>query len=106
MATDRLPTRQRLPNRRASETLDFTHGLHRFTLALSRFDNGQLAEIFISANKPGSEIEAIARDSAITASLAFQFGCPIETLRAALTKDHDGSPATVLGSALDAIGNL
>ena len=46
-------------------------------------------------------IEAIARDAAVVASIALQFGADIETIRKALTKDHDGGPATLLGAALD-----
>ena len=45
----------------------------------------------------------IARDAAILASLAFQHGVDLATIRAALTKDHDGGPATLLGAALDAL---
>jgi hypothetical protein len=32
-----------------------------------------------------------------------QFGADLETIRAALTRDRDGGPATALGAALDAI---
>jgi hypothetical protein len=53
--------------------------------------------------KPGSPIEAIARDAAVTVSIALQFGADLETIKQALTKDHDGGPATPLGAALDAI---
>jgi hypothetical protein len=49
----------------------------------------------------GSPIEAIARDAAVTVSIALQFGAGLETIRQALTKDHDGGPATLLGAALD-----
>jgi hypothetical protein len=62
-----------------------------------------LAEVFLSSAKPGSATEAIARDAAVTVSIALQFGVPIEMIRAALTKDHDGGPATLLGAALDAL---
>jgi hypothetical protein len=55
------------------------------------------AEIFLSSHKPSSPIEAIARDAAV------QFGAGLETIRAALTRDHGGGPATALGAALDAI---
>jgi hypothetical protein len=41
------------------------------------------------------------RDSAIAVSIALQFGADLQTIRAALTKDHDGSSATLLGAALD-----
>jgi hypothetical protein len=47
----------------------------------------------------------IARDAAILASLAFQHGVDLVTIRAALTKDHDGGPATPLGAALDALAD-
>jgi hypothetical protein len=50
-----------------------------------------------------SPIEAIARDAAVTVSIALQFGADLETIRQALTKDHDGQPATLLGAALDAL---
>jgi hypothetical protein len=46
-------------------------------------------------------VEARARDAAVTVSIALQFGAGLETIRAALTKDRDGGPATLLGAALD-----
>jgi hypothetical protein len=54
-------------------------------------------------HKAGSPIEAIARDAAVTVSIALQFGADLETIRAALTKDHLGGAATLLGAALDAL---
>jgi hypothetical protein len=95
--------RRRLPNRRCCETLDFEHAGLRFTLSLSRFHDGGIAELFLSSSLIGSPVEALARDAAVTASLAFQYGCPLEVLRAALTRDHEGAPATLLGAALDTI---
>jgi hypothetical protein len=44
-----------------------------------------------------------ARDAAVTVSIALQFGADIETIRQALTREHDGGPATLLGAALDAL---
>jgi len=41
--------------------------------------------------------------AAVTVSIALQFGADLETIRGALTKDHDGRPATLLGAALDAL---
>lgn len=51
----------------------------------------------------GSAIEAVARDAAIVVSIALQCGADLEVIRDALTKDHDGTPATLLGAALDAL---
>jgi len=42
-------------------------------------------------------------DAAISASLALQHGCPLETLRRAVLRDPRGAPSTSLGAALDAI---
>jgi hypothetical protein len=39
----------------------------------------------------------------VTVSIALQFGADLETIKQALTKDHDGGPATLLGAALDAL---
>jgi hypothetical protein len=75
----------------------------RMRLANRRFSDGRIAELFLTCALVGSPLEALARDAAITASLAFQYGCPLEVLRAALTSDHAGGPATPLGAALDVI---
>jgi hypothetical protein len=96
-------SRQRLPNRRQCETFEFTHAGLDFTLCAGFYPDGRIAEIFLSSNKPGSPIEAIARDGTVTVSIALQFGVDLETIKQALTKDHDGGPATLLGAALHAL---
>jgi hypothetical protein len=98
-----MTARERLPNRSHCVSFEFSHGGLLFTLCAGSYPDGRVAEIFLSSHKPGSLIEAIARDAAVTVSIALQFGVPIETIRAALTKDHDGQPATLLGAALDAL---
>jgi hypothetical protein len=98
-----MTARQRLCNRRACESFEFRHAGLDFTLAAGFYPDGRIAEIFLSSHKPGSPIEAIARDAAVTVSIALQFGADRETIRQALTKDHDGGPATLLGAALEAI---
>ena len=98
-----MTMRERLPNRRRCETVDLDHAGHRFTLTAGFYPDGRTAEIFLSSNKPGSPIEAIARDAAVTVSIVLQFGADLETICAALTKDHDGGPATLLGAALDCL---
>jgi hypothetical protein len=92
-----MTARERLPNRRQCESFEFRHAGHRFTLCAGSYPDGRVAEIFLSSHKPGSPIEAIARDAAVTV------GADLETIRAALTRDHDGGPATLLGAALDAL---
>jgi hypothetical protein len=93
--------RERLRNRRPCESFEFRHAGLDFTLAAGFYPDGRTAEIFLSSHKPGSAIEAIARDSAIVVSIALQFGADLETIRQALTKDHDGGQATAIGAVLD-----
>jgi ribonucleoside-diphosphate reductase alpha chain len=99
-------TRQRLRNRRLSEI--FTIELHslRYTATFSRFDGGGVGEVFIQNTKPGSQSDCYARDAAIAASLALQFGCPLQTLRRALLRDPERQPQTPLAVALDRIAEL
>jgi hypothetical protein len=96
-----MTMRQRLPNRRRCESFAFSHSGLNFTATAGFYRDGRIAEIFLSSHKPGTAIEATARDAAIVVSLALQYGADIETIRAALTKDHNGGPATVIGAALD-----
>jgi hypothetical protein len=77
----------------------------QFTLCVGYYIDGRIAEIFISSSKPGSPIEAIARDAAVVVSIALQFGANLETIRTALTRDHDGSAATLPGAALDSLAH-
>jgi hypothetical protein len=98
-----MSARKRLPNRRRCESFDFSHAGIGFTLCAGFYPDRRIAEIFLLSEKPGSPIEAIARDAAVTVSIALQFGADLETIRQALTKDHDGGPATLLGAALEAI---
>jgi ribonucleoside-diphosphate reductase alpha chain len=93
--------RERLPNRRLGQTFELElHGL-RYMATISRFADGRLAEVFLQNHKPGSQSDANARDAAVAASLALQFGCPLEVLRRALLRDAQGRPSTPLGAALD-----
>jgi hypothetical protein len=93
--------REPLPNRRGLELIDFEHGGMRFTAGVGRFPDGRLAEIFMHCAKAGSDAADIARDAAVVASLCLQFGCPVETLRHALTRGSDGRASGPIGAVLD-----
>lgn len=90
--------RKRLPSRRRSEIVDFRHAGRVWTAAISRFDDGGIAEIFLNSAKD-SAIAHLAQESAIVASLALQHGCEITTLRHAIA----GVAAGPLSAALDLI---
>src|SRR5215831_12636475 len=95
--------RERLRDRRLSETFTLElHGL-RYVASFSRFDDGRIAEVFLQNHKSSSQSDANARDSAIAASLALQYGCPLDVLRRALLRDAHDNASTPLGVALDVI---
>jgi hypothetical protein len=93
--------RNRLPNRRGSETFDLECAGLTYRVTISRFADGRLGEIFISNHKAGSGADTAARDSAIVASIALQFGADAETIRKALCRDSAGRASGPLGAVLD-----
>ena len=96
-----MTSRQHLPNRRGHELLDFEHGDIRYTAGVGWFEDGGLAEIFLTTAKHGTAVDTNARDAAVAASLLLQHGCPVDTLRRALTRNGDGSASGPLAHALD-----
>ena len=97
--------RQRLPNRRYSESFDIEASGRSYRCTISRFNDGRLAEVFLSNNKAGSDSDTAARDSAVVCSIALQFGVPLDVIRKALMRDARGRPSGPLGVALDLIAN-
>jgi hypothetical protein len=85
-----MAERERLPNRRDSKLIDFICGGFRYTAGINRFADGRSAEIFTTASKCGSDADTAARDSAVVASIARQYGVPLEVLRRALMRDAQG----------------
>ena len=94
-------TRQRLPDRRASTAFYFECNSLRYTASASWFDDGRLGEVFVSNHRADSHADSCARDAAILASIALQFGAPLDVLRRALLRDSQGRPSTPIGCALD-----
>jgi hypothetical protein len=99
-------TRERLRDRRASETFNLEHAGVRYTVRFSRFEDGRVAEAFIANHKWGGSADIAARDAGILLSFCLQFGCPIEDIARALSRNSDGSASGVVGAAVDKIMGL
>jgi hypothetical protein len=95
--------RQRLPNRRSCGTFELEVSGLRYTATIGRFADGRLAEIFLSNHKSNSGADVNARDAAIVASIALQYGADVETIRKALCRDSQGRASGPLGAALGSI---
>jgi hypothetical protein len=102
-------TRERLPARRNAATFEVVHGRHLYDVTAGFYDDGRVGEVFVTPRlkiKSGDLLEAVARDSAILLSLALQHGCPIETIRTALTRDERGEPAGPIGEICDELAGI
>lgn len=95
-----MSDRQPLPNKRPLEAFDFSHEGIDYHATIGRFEDGGISELFLDAGKTGSAVNVMARDAAVVLSVARQYGTPIEVIRDALTKLHDGSCAGAVGIAL------
>ena len=96
-------TREKLNNRRGSVTFEFQHAGIDYLVTFSPYDDGRLGEVFITGVKLNTQADIMARDCAISASLALQHGCEVSDLREALTLTETGQPAGPLAVALDLI---
>ncbi|QWG16129.1 hypothetical protein KMZ68_13855 [Bradyrhizobium sediminis] len=95
--------RNRLPNRRASETIGFKRGNLHFCMTVGTYPDGRPGEIFLNAEHSNSFLDALTHDAAILASLALQHGCTLETIAHALKRDAQGIAASPIGAAVDLI---
>lgn len=92
--------RDRLPNRRASETFDFVHDEHRYTATLGYYPDGRLGEIFLRSGRTGTALSIATMEVAIALSFALQHGCSVETMREAFPRTAEGAPEGVAGALL------
>ena len=95
------PARERLPNKRAAETVDFRHSGCDFTMTAGTYPDGRPGEIFINAAHANSTLDVLASDAAIAVSFALQYGADLATMRSAMKRDARGEPASPIGAALD-----
>lgn len=98
-----MTERRRLPNCRASTTFDVECAGLRYTATVARFDDGRIAELFLSNHRNNSGADTAARDAAIAFSFAVQHGADFELIRRALCRDGAGNACGPLGAALDHI---
>jgi hypothetical protein len=96
-----MTSRERLPDRRRSETFSIECTGLAYTATVSWFRDGRLAELFLNNHKSNSAADVNARDAAIAVSFALQHGADLETIRRALCRDSHGRPSGPLGAALD-----
>lgn len=76
------PDRERLPNRRASNSFVFEHQATTYTATISYFPGtNRLAEIFLDHARPNSQLAEHASDCAVLVSLLLQHGVTAAAIR-------------------------
>jgi hypothetical protein len=96
-------TRDRLPNRRGAISTSFTRDGACFEMTAGYYPDGRAGEIFLSADRANSLLDFLMSDAAILASIALQYGAPLDELRHALKRNSAGEASSPIGTALDMI---
>ena len=97
------PERDRMANRHRNGTFGIKHNGADITVTAGYYADGRIGEIFITAGHANSALDVLASDAAIMASIALQFGAPLDVLRHAVKRNSQGEPSSPIGAALDRI---
>jgi hypothetical protein len=96
-------TRDRLPNRRLSQTVEFERDGSQYRVTAGYYPDGRVAELFLNADRGESLLDVLVADAAIAISLCLQHGCALETIAHALKRDKLGLASSPIGAAIDRI---
>jgi hypothetical protein len=99
--------RRLLPNRRRARASSLHHRDILYRAHVGFFEDGKPAELFINAQKHcDSALDAFASDAAILVSLLLQHGVSVAEIGHSIKRNRDGSPASVIGAAIDLIAEV
>ena len=100
-------SRERLPDRRPSETADLDFDGARYAVTLGRFPDGRPGEVFTGNAKVGSAMDALLDDACILISLLLQNSVEPAALAKTMGRLGDGTaPASVIGAIIDRLAEL
>jgi ribonucleoside-diphosphate reductase alpha chain len=80
IAPELRPVRLKLPDERKAITHKFSIAGHEGYITVGMYEDGSPGEIFLTMSKEGSTISGLMDTIATMASLALQYGVPLETL--------------------------
>ncbi len=96
--------RERLPDRRQSETVDLWHGGRRYHLTIGEFPDGRPGEIFLHGAKPGSDTDLLCDDIGVLISRLLQYGDDPASLASGMGRLGDGTTgASLVGAVVDVL---
>lgn len=112
-----MSEREKMPDRRAGDTLEVDHflpdgNLMPLVLMIGRYADGRIGEVFIEFEFPRQKTAqtALGHDVATLISIALQYGAPLQVLRDAMGRSPVNTmgnmverPHTLIGTVLDAL---
>lgn len=90
--------RELLPQRRRGDNEEFWFNGIQFSATFGYYDDGRVGEVFLSTRKAGTAVDTTARDTAVLISMLLQHGCPVATIKGALTANAKGVPEGIAGA--------
>ena len=96
-------SRERLPDRRQSETVDLWHGGRRYHLGIGEYPDGKPGETFVRGAKPGSDTDLLCDDIGVLISRLLQHGDDPAALAAGIGRLGGGDPASIVGAIADVL---
>ena len=96
--------RERLPDRRQSETVDLHYGGRRYHLGIGEYPDGEPGETFVRGAKPGSDTDLLCDDIGVLISRLLQYGDDPASLASGMGRLGDGTTAaSLVGAVVDVL---
>ncbi len=100
-------TRQRLPDRRPSETIDVEFDDVGYSVCIGFYtDDGRPGELFSAGAKIGSSMDALLDDLSILLSLLLQHQVPPAQIARSMGRLNGKVPASIVGALADLLVEL
>lgn len=102
-----MTEREKLPNRRDTQTITAVHGGIKFHASLGFYEDGRVGEIFTHGRKVNSTWQGVLNDASIMISNLLQMGLrPAELAAKVAREDDDKTSSSILGLLLDMADNV
>lgn len=93
-------TRERLPDRRPSESEDLFFEGNRYHISIGYYPDGRIGEVFTHGAKIGSEMDRLLDDTCVVFSLLLQHGVRPDDIAGSMGRRRSG-PASIIGAVAD-----
>jgi len=93
-------TRERLPDRRPSQSQDLWFEGQRYHVSVGYYPDGRIGEVFTHGAKVGSNMDRLLDDACVVFSILLQYGVDPKDVAGSMGRRRDG-PASIIGAVAD-----